>query len=37
MCMWYRLDGKRFAGFVALALGITCCAGFVFGIRMFLG
>jgi hypothetical protein len=35
--MWYRLDGTRLAGFVALALGLTCCAGFVFGIRMFLG
>ena len=35
--LWYRLDGKRLGGLVALALGFACCAGFVFGIRVFLG
>jgi hypothetical protein len=29
--LWYRLDAKRTAGFIALGLGIACCAFFVFG------
>jgi hypothetical protein len=29
--LWYRLPGKRVTGLVALALGIGCCAFFLYG------
>lgn len=35
--MWYRLDGKRPLGIVALVLGFASCGAFVVGVRWFLG
>jgi hypothetical protein len=31
--MWYRLKGKRLAGFVALLLGAATCGAFIVGVR----
>jgi len=34
--MWYRLEGKRRLGFMALSLGVVSCSLFVVGLRWFL-